>query len=153
MRVQDAQAGADRGPERHHGGGSEVLQPKRQHGVVIGVGEHLEPAVNQLLGGIHQLHGVRQQGVFVGDHFKLHPVSLQRLPRQFRRHHGVPCGEATGGVGQDPDVVVHQELEERACFGRRVAAHGHGGQFRSGRDQGGPQPIEAGGTAGTHDQP
>ena len=91
--------------------------------------------------------------MFVGDDFQLDPVRFQRLPRQFRRHDRVPGREAAGGVGQDPDVVVHQELEQRACFGRRVAAHGHGGQLRAGSDQRRPQPVQAGCTAGAHDQP
>jgi len=40
--IPDAEAGADRGAERHDGGTASLLKAPRQNRVVIGVGQHDE---------------------------------------------------------------------------------------------------------------
>ena len=70
-------AGADRRPERHDRGGTELLQPQGQHGIIVRISEHFEAPVHQLFRGVDKLDGVRQQGLFVGDDLQLDPVSLE----------------------------------------------------------------------------
>ena len=91
-------------PERHDRGHAHLLQPAGQDRVVVGVGQHHEAVVDQLLGGVEQLDRVGQQGALVGHHLELHPVGLERLAPQLGGAHRVAGGEAAGGVGQRADA-------------------------------------------------
>ena len=83
--VADPHAGADRRAERHHRGAADVLEPAGQDRVVVGVGEHDEAVVDELLGGLQQLGRVGQQRAVVADHLELDPVGLERLAGQLAR--------------------------------------------------------------------
>ena len=95
--------------------------------VVVGVGEHDEPVVDQLLGCGDQLDGVGEEGAVVADDLELHPVGLERLPGQLGGEHRLGGGEAAGSVGQDGTPAPREQVEEGPP-GRRVdPPHGHGG--------------------------
>ena len=101
VRVADAQPGADRRAQRHHRRAAHLLQLAGQHRVVVGVGQHGEPVVDQLLGRVQQLDRVGQQGALVGDHLELDQVGLQRLAGQPGGQHrlGGACGSPRCSAG------------------------------------------------------
>ena len=109
--------------QRHHRRAARLLEPAGQHRVVGGVGQDHEPVLGQLLGGREQLDRVGQERPVVTDHLELHPVGGEGLPGQLGREHGLGGREAPGGVGQDPDPVVGQQVEEgdRVRRGRPAA--------------------------------
>jgi hypothetical protein len=67
VRVPDAEPGADRRAERHHGGAAGLLKAARQDGVVVGVRKHGEPVGDEQLGRLDQLDRVGQEGDVVRD--------------------------------------------------------------------------------------
>src|SRR5215218_5266831 len=71
--VGDAHAGADRRPQGHDRGAAQLGQVAGQDRVVVGVGEHGEPVVDQGLGGVAELDPVREQGPVVADDLQLDP--------------------------------------------------------------------------------
>ena len=114
--VQQAHAGADRRAERHHRGAADVLQPAREDRVVVGVREHDEAVVDELLGGLEQRRRVGQQRALVADHLELDPVGLERLAGELRGEHRVARREAAGGVGQQPDAGAVEHVDDRAAL-------------------------------------
>ena len=115
------------------------LQPPGEHRVVVGVGQHGEAVVDELLGGVQQLDRVGQQGALVGDDLELDQVGLERLAGQPRGEHGLGRGAAARGVGQHLDAEPAQQVEH-AGAGRGVdAAHRDGRQLGAGRDE---RPFE-----------
>ena len=124
VRVADAHARADRRAERHHRRAADVLQAAGEDRVVVGVGQHDEAVVDELLGGEQQLGRVGQQRALVADDLELDPVGLERLARQPRGDDGVARREAAGGVGQQLDAAVleRRRRASRAPPGRSAAA-------------------------------
>ena len=110
--IADAEAAADGGPEGHHRGTADLLEAPGGDRVVVAVGEDHEPVVDQRLGRRHQLDGVGQQGAVVPDDLELHPVGLEGLPGQLGGEHGIGGGEAPGGVGQDVDAQLLQQVDQ-----------------------------------------
>ncbi len=112
VRVRDTQPGTDGGAQRHDRRAAGLLEPPREDRVVVGVRQHGEAVGHQLLGRVEQLDRVGQQRVLVGDHLELDQVGLERLAREPGGEHGVPGGEAPGGVGQHLDAVFAQQTEQ-----------------------------------------
>ena len=73
VRILNAEAEADRGAERHHGGGG-FLEFPADHRVVVRVGQDHEALVDQRSRGVERGLGVWKQSLFVADHLELHPV-------------------------------------------------------------------------------
>ena len=153
VRVEDAQPGADGGAQGHHRGRAQILEAACDGRVVGGVGEDLEAAGHELLGGVEELHDVGQQRVLVRDDLELDPVGLEGLPAELGGQQRVPGGVAPGGVGQDPDVIALQQREEGVALAGGVAAQGHGGQLGAGGQQRLLQGVQRAQAAGAHDQP
>ena len=80
--VADAEAGADRGAERHDRGAPGLLQPPGQDGVITGVGQDGEAVRDQLIGGGEQLDRIRQQRPLIRDDLQLDPAGAERFPCQ-----------------------------------------------------------------------
>ena len=99
-------------------------QAAGEHRVVVGVGQHHEAVVDQLLGRVDQLDRVGQQRALVGDDLELDPVGLERLAGELGGEHRVAGGEAAGRVGQRAHADPLQHVEHRALrpTGRPAAA-------------------------------
>lgn len=73
-------------------------------GVVVGVGEDFEAAVDELFCGVDEFDGVGEEGLVVGDDFEFDPVGFECFAGEFCGQECFECGAASGGVGQDADV-------------------------------------------------
>ena len=115
VRVADPHARADRRAERHHRRAADVLEAAGEDRVVVRVGQDGEAVVDELLGGEQQLGRVGQQRAVVADDLELDPVGLERLAGELGRHDRVAGGEAAGGVRQQLDAALVEDVGERAA--------------------------------------
>ena len=150
--VADPHARADRRAQRHDRRAADVLQAAGEDRVVVGVGQDDEAVGHELLGRQQQLGRVGQQRALVADDLELDPVGLERLAGQPRGDDGVAGREAAGGVGQQLDAAVLEDVDERAARRRIDAPQGDGDELGARGADGLGQRLQAREAAGAEDQ-
>ena len=113
VRVLNPEAGADRRPERHYGGGAGVLQLAAGDRIVVRVGQDDEAFLYEDPGRFHQRRVVGEERPLVADHLQLHPFRESRLATEPRGADRIVRRVAAGRVGQQHVAVGVDVLEDR----------------------------------------
>ena len=126
--ILNAEAGADRSGEWHHGGGAGVDEFTCSDKVVVGVWENDEAFFDEDARGFDKAFSVWEKSLLIADDFEFDPVGEADFPAKARGADGFFGGVAGGGVGQDENFVAVDVVEQR--FFRAVseiyAAHRDG---------------------------
>src|SRR5262249_45003852 len=120
--VADAEPGADRRAERHHGRSSDIGELAADHRILGAIGQHHEPLRNQRLGGPNELRGIGIEQLAIADHLDLQPVRLQSHARELGGEDRILSGLAARGVGQEMDVLGDQVDEALVVTSKADAA-------------------------------
>ena len=131
--ILDAEAGADRGGQRHHGAAANLFQPLGQYRVITAIDHHVEAFLDQRFGGGQRADHVRVQGLRIGQHFELDQLAaIQQFTGQPAGAHGVLRRVAAGGVRQDR-VTAGRHGIQQAGLARVLpdvhTANSHGDDF------------------------
>jgi hypothetical protein len=87
MGIQDAESTANWRSERHNCSATEVSQSKGGHKVVSCVRKDLESVIDEDFRSLHELNGVRKQGVVIANDFELHPRGFKGFSGELRTQH------------------------------------------------------------------
>ena len=100
VEILDAEPGSDRRAEGHDRGGAGVLQLATDDRIVVRVGQHHEPVLDQYASCLEQAFVVREERALVTDDLELDPLGQPHFPRQTGGADGVLGGVAPRRVGQ-----------------------------------------------------
>ena len=101
--------------------------------VFVAIGEHRKAFTDELIGGMNELLDIGVKELAVADQFELHPIRFESFACQLGGQNGVPCGDASGGVRQQPVSAAENVHQALGIALQADPADRGGDQFRAAR--------------------